>query len=103
MATIIGSEDKANLLTAKARYLYDTLGQTKKMGHASPVEARPHYFLLRTFKGENDLLVIFNTKRCRYQCFFCQLPAKSSRTLISGDELLSQFDYVLDEEKHALS
>jgi radical SAM enzyme (TIGR01210 family) len=47
--------------------------------------------------------VIFNTKRCRYQCLFCQLPAKSSRTFISSDNILSQFGYVLDEAKHALS
>ena len=61
--------------------LYDSCGQRKPMPHATPPASIPHYFLLRTFLGENDLLVIFNTKRCRYQCAFCRLPAEVDQDL----------------------
>ena len=73
------------------------------MGISSPNSFLPHYFILRKFLGENDLLVILNTKRCRYHCYFCQLPAKSSKTLISGEDIIAQFRYVITEVKHALS
>lgn len=53
--------------------------------------------------GENDLLIILNTKRCHYQCHFCQLPAKSSRKLIGGERINDQVDFVLSELKHSLS
>ena len=83
--------------------LYDTYGQRKPMGQASPVSTIPHFFLLRTFLGENDLLVILNTKRCRYQCAFCQLPAKSVRSWVPDSDVLAQFRFVADEVRHALS
>lgn len=83
--------------------LYDAYGQRKPMGDGSPDSQRPHYFLHRSFLGEQDLLIIFNTKRCRYQCYFCQLPAKSSKTLIPAEDLVAQFEYVATEMKHSLS
>jgi radical SAM enzyme (TIGR01210 family) len=83
--------------------LYDMYGQRKPMGKSSPVSSIPHFFLLRTFLGENDLLVILSTKRCRYQCAFCRLPAKSVRSWVSDDDILAQFRYVVSEVRHALS
>jgi archaeosine synthase beta-subunit len=86
-----------------ARRLYADHGQRKPMGTAQGVARKPHFFLLRTFQEDTDLLVILNTKRCRYQCAFCQLPAKSSRVWIPGEDVVAQVRYVLDEVKHALS
>ena len=85
------------------RDLYDKFGQRKPMGQSAPNARTPHYFLHRTFLGENDLLIIFNTKRCRYRCHFCQLPQKSSKVFIPGKDILAQFKYVLKEMKHSLS
>lgn len=90
-------------LPGEAQRLYAEFGQRKPMGHAAGTTRRPHFFLLRTFQGQTDLLVILNTKRCRYQCDFCQLPAKSSRVWIPGEDIVAQFSYVLEEVKHALS
>ncbi|MGN6258129.1 MAG: radical SAM protein [Solirubrobacterales bacterium] len=90
-------------LPDEAKRLYAEFGQRKPMGIAPETTRRPHFFLLRTFQGQTDLLVILNTKRCRYQCDFCQLPAKSSRVWIPGEDVVAQFGYVLEEVKHALS
>jgi radical SAM enzyme (TIGR01210 family) len=83
--------------------LYDRFGQRKPMGSSAPAPGEPHFFLLRKFAGQNDMLVILNTKRCRYQCHFCTLPEKSSRTSISDSLVAAQFGYVATELKHALS
>ncbi len=90
-------------LAEDIRVLYESLGSKKPMGLSAADTKKPHFFLLRTFKGENDLLIIFNTKRCAYQCYFCQLPAKSSKTWISGRDIIEQFKYVIYEVKDALS
>jgi archaeosine synthase beta-subunit len=95
--------DQQDELAAHLGRLYDLYGQRKEMGKSSPASHLPHFFLLRTFFGENDLLVILNTKRCRYQCAFCTLPVKSSRTWIEEGAVIRQFAYVADELKHALS
>lgn len=73
------------------------------MGSAAINITEPHFFLLRTFLGQNDLLIIFNTKRCRYRCFFCELPAKSSKTWIETEAIAAQFEFAVNEVKHALS
>ncbi len=83
--------------------LYNDYGQRKEMGRPAPGLDVPHFFLLRTFLGENDLAILFNTKRCRYQCHFCQLPDKSSKTFIAAEHIVNQFTHVMEEEKHALS
>lgn len=83
--------------------LYEKFGQRKPMGESAPSPWLPHFFLHRTFLGDQDLLIIFNTKRCKYRCHFCQLPAKSSPSLIPGSEIVSQFTYVVKELKHSLS
>jgi len=73
------------------------------MGVPAPNTRMPHYFLHRTFMGENDLLIILNTKRCAYQCYFCQLPAKSTTAQVSAEDILAQFMYVMEEMRHSLS
>ena len=83
--------------------LYEKYGQRKPMGESAPSPWMPHFFLHRTFLGDQDLLIIFNTKRCKYRCHFCQLPAKSSPTMIPGSEIVAQFGYVMKELKHSLS
>ncbi|MGE5333862.1 MAG: radical SAM protein [Nitrososphaerota archaeon] len=83
--------------------LYEKYGQRKPMGESAPSPWLPHFFLHRTFLGDQDLLIIFNTKRCKYRCHFCQLPAKSSPTMIPGSEIVAQFGYVMKELKHSLS
>lgn len=86
------------------RQLYNQFGQRKPMNYSDSSDTtKPHYFLHRTFLGENDLLIIFNTKRCYHQCYFCTLPSKSSRIFIPGDNILAQFKYVISEMKHSLS
>jgi radical SAM enzyme (TIGR01210 family) len=90
-------------LPEKVRQLYDEFGQRKPMGSPSRDDSRPHYFLQRTFLGEQDLVILFNTKRCRYQCHFCNLPDKSRRYFIPTETILLQFEYVLTELKHSLS
>src|SRR5882672_12203132 len=91
------------LLEEEIRSLYRTFGQRKAMGESAQDSRLPHFFLHRPFSGDQDLLIIFNTKRCRYQCHFCQLPAKSSKRFISGDDILAQFIYAIREMKHSLS
>lgn len=94
---------KTEELLLLATELYENYGQKKVMGNSAPTSTMPHFFLLRYFWNELDLLAILNTKRCSYQCHFCQLPQKSSRTLIPSSDILSQFAYILSETKHILS
>jgi len=57
--------------------------------------------LLRRFLTDTDLAILFNTRRCRYQCKFCNLPAKSTTDFVSVEDVISQFDGVFAEVKHA--
>ncbi|CAG0960618.1 hypothetical protein METP3_00804 [Methanosarcinales archaeon] len=91
------------LLEESVRLLYDELGQRKTMGEGAQNTKKPQFFLHRTFMGEQDLLIIFNTKRCRYMCHFCGLHAKCSSTWISSEDIIAQFEYVMYELKHSLS
>jgi hypothetical protein len=84
------------------RALYREFGPPKPMGSSAPATDRPHFFLHRNFLGEQDLAILFNTKRCRYQCSFCALPAKSSRQWVPTDRVIAQFDYVVNELRHSL-
>lgn len=94
--------EPADLATTVA-HLYRAFGQRKPMGSVSPSAELPQYFLHRSFLGQQDLLVILNTKRCRHQCNFCQLPLKSSRKFIPHTKILKQFAHVVQELKHSLS
>lgn len=90
-------------LSAVARDLYGAFGQSKPMGSSAPSAELPHFFLLRSFLGEVDLLTIFNTKRCRYQCAFCALPDKATHDWVCDEDVVQQFAHVLAECRHALS
>ncbi len=83
--------------------LYKKYGQSKKMGVGSSSHKHPVYFLHRTFLGENDLLIIFNTRRCQFNCPFCSLPHVSADTDVSWLDVVEQFLFVLLELKHSLS
>ncbi len=85
------------------RRLYDEYGQKKPMGSSAKDPKYPHYFLHRKFFEDQDLLIIFNTKRCRYQCHFCALPLKNESAHISGEDIQAQFEYAVTELKHSLS
>jgi radical SAM enzyme (TIGR01210 family) len=89
-------------LEATLEKLYSEFGPRKDMGNAALSTHLPHYFLLRKFRKDVDLLIILNTKRCRYQCDFCQLPAKSSRVWIPFEDIVKQCEYVFNELKHSL-
>lgn len=89
-------------LCDRINVLYRHFGPPKPMGSAGESTRLPHFFLLRKFLGEQDLAILFNTKRCRYNCAFCALPLKSSLTEIPADEIRAQFLYVAEEVKHAL-
>jgi radical SAM enzyme (TIGR01210 family) len=91
-----------NLLAEKIHQLYRTYGPSKQMGDSAPAPNRPHFFLHRNFLGEQDLAILFNTKRCQYQCKFCALPNKSSYDWIEAESILTQFEYVITEMKHSL-
>jgi len=63
-----------NQLKIHIRNLFREYGYSKRMGLSAGNETLPHYFLHRRFLSDQDLLIIFNTKRCRYNCHFCNLP-----------------------------
>jgi radical SAM enzyme (TIGR01210 family) len=89
-------------LKALVLSLYREFGPPKSMGERAESEQRPHFFLHRNFLGEQDLAILFNTKRCRFQCRFCALPFKSSKSWIEADDVDAQYRYVLEELKHSL-
>lgn len=93
----------ARRLSTVARDLYAEFGQSKPMGSTGPSTELPHFFLLRSFLGEVDLLTIFNTQRCRYQCAFCALPDKATHDWVCDEDIVRQFAHVLAECRHALS
>jgi radical SAM enzyme (TIGR01210 family) len=83
--------------------VYSNNGSVSTMHASPPPHDDPLFFMLRHFGHEVDLLIILNTLRCRYQCYFCQLPAKSSRTPVSHESILSQVKTVIHETKNALA
>lgn len=82
--------------------LYRQFGPPKPMGSSAHLPTQPHFFLHRNFLGEQDLAILFNTKRCQYQCKFCALPYKSSKEWVEASDVLAQFWYVVQEVKHSL-
>ena len=88
---------------AVVRRLFDDFGQRKSMT-ARPASAREAiYFLVRPFIGDLDVAILLNSLRCRYQCRFCNLPSKSSRVLVSANDLVAQWLSVMRELRHCLS
>jgi radical SAM enzyme (TIGR01210 family) len=81
---------------------YKAYGPPKPMNAGAPNLEWPHFFLHRKFLGEQDLAILFNTKRCRYQCRFCALPFKASRKWVDGELVIQQFANVIGEVKHGI-
>lgn len=75
---------------------YKMFGQSKSMDNTDG----PCFFLQRNFKGEQDLLIIFNTKGCRFNCKYCGL---SNKNIEYSTPLIEQFAYVIGEIRHTLS
>lgn len=84
------------------RNIYKAHGPRKPMGIPAIDSKHPHFFLVRRFLEEADLAILFNTKRCRYQCKFCNLPAKSTKSFVTSEDITSQFIFVLECIKHSI-
>lgn len=84
------------------RQVFRKYGPPKAMGSNSGTNQKPHFFLHRKFLEEHDLAILFNTKRCRYNCHFCGLPNKSSTTWISEEDVNAQFKYVINEIRNSI-
>ncbi len=82
--------------------MYRRFGPPKPMNDTVEDREWPHFFLHRNFLGEQDLAILFNTKRCRYQCKFCALPYKASKEWIGRDLVVQQFKNVVQEVRHAI-
>ena len=91
-----------NKLLHIIRMHYDRNGPRKAMGRGSTNPWEPHFYLVRRFLGDVDLAIIFNTKRCRFQCRFCNLPAKSTRLEVSGVDIERQFANVINRTRTAI-
>jgi archaeosine synthase beta-subunit len=89
-------------LKQEASELYAACGPSKPMRPIPTRFDRPKFFIHRRFLGEQDLLVIFMTRRCRYRCNFCDLPMDSSQSSVGKSEITEQFRYVLHEVRHSL-
>ena len=77
-------------------------GDRQPMGAGAARPESAHYTLTRRFKGQLDLLVIFNTLRCHYNCSFCNLPTKSSSIPVPYDLLIAQFESALMRHANVL-
>lgn len=96
------SDPSAHSLREQANALYTEYGPAKAMRPVAINPDRPKFFLQRRFLGDQDLLVILNTTRCRYHCSFCVLPLDSRTGLTTADEVIRQFSFVLSEMRHGL-
>jgi len=50
----------------------------------------PIFSQVRNFMGEKELVILYYTKRCRYQCSFCSLPLTSSKAFIDHSQINRQ-------------
>ena len=90
-------------LVSWVREIYNQFGQQKTMGKRVDDTTEPYYFLHRTFLGENDLLIIFNTKKCRNRCSFCALSELGQCEMVGEEDILCQFRHIISELRHSLS
>jgi radical SAM enzyme (TIGR01210 family) len=56
----------------------------------------PLSVVVRQVFGLPELVVVFYTKRCRYQCSFCTLPSTSAYSDVPFDDVKAQFDRALE-------
>ena len=89
-------------ITAGVADFRRSTGPRREMDNEASVGSRPVYHLLRRYKGEVDLLIILRTKKCRYNCSFCDLPNRSSDGLVPEDQLNSQIIHTLTHYADAL-
>lgn len=82
--------------------LVRTYGVAKPMNEEEVSAELPKFFLLRKFHGLIDLAIIFQTKRCQYQCAFCAIPSTSTRDHIDRSAIMSQFMVTCRELAHGL-
>ena len=87
-------------LARDVRDLQKMCGEQKR--RQTPVVDRPLYYLHRRFVDEQDLLVIFFSKECRYRCNICAVSSRGSRFEIDGDHLRCQFMQVMREMRNSL-
>lgn len=57
---------------------------------------RPLSAMTRQVLGTCELLVVFYTRRCRYQCTFCTLPSTSAYGDVSLESVRTQLDTALE-------
>ena len=81
--------------------IYCNYGPSKSMVVKRSNPDIADYFLLRKFSGLNDLLIIFNTRGCPFNCTFCNL--KKQKTTDKECDVLIQFKKVCWELRHSLS
>lgn len=91
-----------NEISQQLRDYYLAYGPPKSMNSGTGDPEWPHFFLHRCFLGEQDLAILFYTKRCRYQCAFCALPMKAPHEWIDAATVRRQFLNVISEVKHAI-
>ena len=90
-------------ITKELTHIISENGFAKPMKpFANPDVNMPSFFLMRKFIGLNDLLIIFHSKKCRYDCNYCSLNNYNSNEWISAENIINQFHYVLNEVKHSL-
>ena len=56
----------------------------------------PLSVVVRQVFGMPELIIVFYTRRCRYQCSFCTLPLTSARGDVSFEDVKSQLDGALE-------
>src|ERR1041385_2059959 len=54
---------------------------------------RPLSVVPRQVFGVRELVIVFYTKRCQYQCTFCTLPSTSAFSDVSDQGIQGQLDY----------
>lgn len=62
----------------------------------------PLSVVTRQVFGVSELVVVFYTKRCQYQCSFCTLPSTSAYSDVSTSSIKKQLDYALNYAGHEL-
>lgn len=94
--------EPAPTLADYIRAIRKTSGARRPMGLSSKSTTRPHYHLLRKFKGDVDLLIILNTKRCHYNCSFCDLPTKSGLQYVTSGDIQEQLSETFSHYRDSL-